>query len=344
MKWKVEEVPHLRGYTVEWAEPGNYFLSRRNVIFHSDDLDPPFEQITTIGAPAWKSAAANIRMFQRLLRFMVTNVVPLVNGDIFVAFDKSVGLIRSGTYFRLGGMVRPFRILRSACAVDKDGTVYFGEYLSNDDRGPMHIYSYTPGEDSIKSAHTFQAGEIRHIHGIYRDPFDDLLYCLTGDRPEECRIISTTDGFRTIELLGRGDETWRAVSLVFTPEAILYGTDAAFRTNEIYRIDRKTKERISLGEVNSTVFYSRYVAESAFFATTAENAPAQKENAAAIWCTTTGGKLTEVIKFAKDRWQGTLFQFGTISFPNGPIQSNELYFSVVAVKGDNRTFRIFPGV
>ena len=33
MKWTVEEVPELKGYTVEWAEPGNFYLSRRNVLF-----------------------------------------------------------------------------------------------------------------------------------------------------------------------------------------------------------------------------------------------------------------------------------------------------------------------
>ena len=87
MEWIVQEVPELKGYTVEWAEPGNYYLSRRNRLYSSADLKPPFAAVATIDAPTWKSLAANSRLAQRLLRFMVTNVRPLNNGDLFVTFD-----------------------------------------------------------------------------------------------------------------------------------------------------------------------------------------------------------------------------------------------------------------
>lgn len=341
MTWKVEEKKELRGYTVEWAEPGIYFLSMRNRIFHASELRSPFTHIATIDAPAWKSLATKFRLAQRLLRFMVTNVLPLGNGDLFVTFDRSVGIIRDGRYQNLPGMVRPCRVLRSACAIGSDEAVYFGEYLANDERGPMRIYRYLPGSDSIETVHTFGEGEIKHIHGIYRDPYSNDLYCLTGDRPSECRISRSDDGFLKFATVGEGDETWRAVSLVFTEDAIFYGTDAEFRTNEIYRIDRATGERISLGEVNGTVFYSRKVGDDLFFATTAENAPAQKENVAALWWISAEGKLEEVIRFPKDVWHGTLFQFGTIAMPNGPGDESELLFSLVALKGDNRTYRLF---
>ncbi len=341
MTWKAEENKELRGYTVEWAEPGSYFLSKRNKIFHSSYLRLPFTDIATIDAPAWKSFAANFRIAQRLLRFMVTNVLPLDNGELFVTFDKSVGIIRDGKYRNLDGMDRPCRVLRSACAVGPDGGVYFGEYLANDGRGPMRIYRYSPGTHSIETVHTFGEGEIKHVHGIYRDSYSHDLYCLTGDRPNECRISRSNDGFSTFTTVGEGDETWRAVSLVFTEEAFYYGTDAEFRSNEIYRVDRVTGERQSLGEVNGTVFYSRKVGDDLFFATTAENAPAQKENVAALWCVSPEGKLEEVIRFPKDMWHGTLFQFGTIAMPNGPGEDHELLFSLVALKGDNRTFRLF---
>jgi hypothetical protein len=143
-----------------------------------------------------------------------------------------------------------------------------------------------------------------------------------------------------LETVGEGDETWRAVSLVFTADAIYYGTDAEFRSNEIYKIDRSSSERVSLGNVNGTVFYSKRVGSDIFFATTAENAPAQDENVASLWCINSEGDIAEVAKFPKDMWHGTLFQFGTISLPNGPGIENELIFSLVALKGDRRTLRL----
>jgi hypothetical protein len=340
MNWIVEEITELRGYTVEWAEAGRYYLSRSNMLFHSTDLKPPFKKIATISAPSWKQAASNFRLAQRLLRFMVTNVVPLANGDLFVTFDKAVGVIRDGVYTELTGLTRPCRVLRSACAVDGVGEIYFGEYLANDERGEMRVYHYSPGGGSIETAYTFPAGSIKHIHGIYFDKYTDSLLCLTGDNESECRMIRTFDGFRTAEIVGEGDETWRAVSILFDENAMYYGMDAEFRSNHIYRLDRGTLERTSLAEVNGTVFYSKQLGQELFFATTAENAPSQTENVAAIWNVSPDGACREIAKFYKDGWHGTLFMFGTVHFPYASKLANELYFSLVGVREDNRTFKI----
>ena len=340
MDWMVEEVPQLKGYQVEWAEAGNYYLSRRNRLFHSSTLDPPFEPVAVIDAPFWKQAAANFRAAQRLLRFMVTNVIPLTGNEIFVTFDKSAGVIREGKYKELKGLARPCRVLRSACAVDRNNNVFFGEYLANDERGEMRVYKFSPGDDKVETIYTFPPNSIKHIHGLYFDAFTDSIFCLTGDDERECRIMQTFDEFRNLETIGEGDETWRAVSLLFTEDLLFYGMDAEFRANHIYRFDRNTRERKSLGEVNGTVFYSKKLGGELFFTTTAENAPSQKENVAAIWNVDGEGKCTEVVRFKKDFWHPTLFMFGTIHFPYENKLANELYLHVVGVKRDNRTFRI----
>ena len=75
-----------------------------------------------------------------------------------------------------------------------------------------------------------------------------------------------------------------------------------------------------------------------FFATTAENAPSQTENVAAIWNVNRDGKFEEIARFQKDFWHPTLFMFGTIHFPFA--NKDELYFHLVGVKDDNRTFKI----
>ena len=340
MIWTVEPIPELNGYTVEWAEDGNYFLSRRNILYRSPDLKPPFEKVATINAPGWKGIVSGIRLAQRLLRFMVTNVIPLNNGDIFVTFDKSVGVVRDGGFRHLEGLARPCRVLRSACAMDGNGAIYFGEYLANDERAPMRIYKYKPGTNELEVPYFFPANSIKHIHGIYFDRFTNSLICLTGDNESECRMLKTGDGFQTVEPIGEGDETWRAVSILFGKDAMFYGMDAEFRSNHIYRLDRQTGQRMSLGEVNGTVFYSKRLADDLFFATTAENAPSQTENAAVIWNVSPDGQLIEVAKFHKDRWHGTLFMFGTVHFPYVGDLTDQLYFSLVGVEEDNQTFRI----
>ena len=340
MKWKIEEIPELKGYTVEWAEAGNFYISRRNVLFHSKNLKPPFEKLAVIDAPSWKQFASNFRLAQRLLRFQATNVIPLANGDLFVTFDKIVGIVRNGKFQTLNGLERPCRVLRSACAVDADGNIFFGEYLANDERGEMRVYKYKSGGDALEIIYTFPPDSIKHIHGIYFDEFTKSLFCLTGDDEKECQILQTFDEFQTVKVTGSGDETWRAVSVLFTENALFYGMDAEFRANHIYKFDRETSERESLGEVSGTVFYSKKLSDELFFTTTAENAPSQKENVAALWNVNSEGKCVELAKFKKDFWHPTLFQFGTIHFPCVNKLEDELHFSLVGVEEDNRTFRI----
>jgi hypothetical protein len=340
MDWTVENVPELKGYTIEWAEEGNFYLSRRNILFHSETLKPPFKKIAVIDAPFWKQTASVSRLAQRLLRFQVTNVVPLAGRDLFVTFDKSVGVVRNGEYKELKGLARPCRVLRAACARDENGDIYFGEYLANDERGEMRIYRYANGGDKIETVYTFPKNSIKHIHGIYFDEFTKSLYCLTGDDEKECQILRTSDGFQTTEIVGQGDETWRAVSLLFNENAFFYGMDAEFRANHIYKVSRESLERKSLAEVNGTVFYSKNLNGNLFFTTTAENAPSQTENVAALWQVDENDSCRKLISFKKDSWHPTLFQFGTIHFPYRNTLENELYFHLVGVSEDNQTFRI----
>jgi hypothetical protein len=338
MNWTAENIPELRGYAVEWAEPNNFYLSRRNELFHTETLKPPFKKIAVARAPAWKSAASRVRLAQRVFRFMFTNVVALANNDLFVTFDKSVGIVRGGEYLELKNLARPCRVLRFACAVDARENIFFGEYLANSERGAMRIYRYTPGADSLEIAYTFAPGSVRHIHGIYFDSFTDSLVCLTGDDEKECRMLRSFDNFKTLETVGAGDETWRAVSVIFDEDSIYYGMDAEYRANHVYKINRKTGERKSLGEVSGTVFYSKKIGADLFFTTTAENAPSQTENVAALWRVDENDELTRVASFEKDRFHPSLFMFGTIHFPYANRFEDRLYFQLVGVRGDNRTF------
>ena len=58
------------------------------------------------------------------------------------------------------------------------GGIYFGEYLSNDDKSAVNILS-SKRFCGIKFAYIFSK-EVRHIHGIYFDPYTNNLWCTTG--------------------------------------------------------------------------------------------------------------------------------------------------------------------
>ena len=343
--WTVEPVPELRGFAVEWLEPGGVFVSKMNRLYRASTPAGKRELVGEIPTPLWSLLAARVRLAQRLLRFMAYNVLKLSNDSIFISFGRQVGVFSNGRYRSLRGLRRPCRILRRGCAVAADGTVSWGEYVPNEERGVVRVYRYRPGDDRAEVAYTFEAREIRHVHGVYWDPHSGALWCVTGDRPEECRILRTKDGFRTLETVGAGDESWRTVSLLFTPDAVYYASDAEYRANHIFRLNRSTGERTVLAEVDGPVYYTHKIGADLFFATTAELCPRQKEPVASLWHLAPGEKAARIISYTKDLFRSkvmrTLFMPGTIHFPQGPGLMGETYISGVGLRGlDNQTARL----
>lgn len=340
MIWVVSEVPRLRGYAVEWLDANAMWVSRRQCVYRVHDDGLP-QRVGAIPVPWWEGATSRVRLAQRLLRAMVYNVVPLVDGSLFVTYGKQVALLRDGRFVPLRGLVRPCRVLRGGVAVDGDGAVYFGEYLTNRERSAMRVYRYRPGAAALEVVHEFTAGGVRHIHGVYRDPFDDALWCLTGDFGAECRILRTHDGFGSLQSIGGGDESWRCVSLCFTPEHLYYATDAEFERNRLYRWGRATHEREVIGELDGPTYYTHACGADLFFGVTAELCPSQVGRAAALWHLTAAGKLECLAALEKDRWPVSLFLPGTLHFPSGEGRPDEFYFHAVSLRSaDNRTFSV----
>ena len=336
--WSAERVAALDGYTIEWAKPGSFILSRRQRLYGASSVDGPLRPVGRVEVPLWKRVASRARAVQRALRFMFYNVIEASDGSLFVTFAKSVGVIRGGRYEPLKGLARPSRFLRGACAVARDGSIYLGEYLPNRDRGPMRVYRWMPGSSELEVVHEFSAGAIRHVHGIYYDRFDDCLWCVTGDVAHEARITRTVD-FRTLETVGSGDETWRCVSLVFTREGIYYGMDAEFVPNGLYRIDRQSLERTRLAEVGGPVYYSHALDRDLFFAVTAELCPSQTDRSATLWHVGEDLQCSKVVAFKKDRLPVGPFMPGTIDFAGGPGLPDRFWFRGTGVSGaDDVTF------
>lgn len=139
--------------------------------------------------------------------------------------------------------------------------------------------------------------------------------------------------------MGAGDETWRAVSLQFTEDAVWYAMDAEFRRNRVFRLDRATGRRDEIGIVDGPVYYSAQWRGALFFAVAVESCPSQEGRSATLWMVR-DARLSRVAGFPKDRWPVRLLP-GTLHFPSGPGTDAGLHFSGVAVAGgDDRCFRL----
>ncbi len=333
----------VEGKSIEWMEPGRVLLSRRNALYESSSLHSPPRCIGVFPVSPWKRAAAVLRAGQRALRFMYYNVIPLQDGTMFLTFGRSAGIWRDGRVMPLRGLIRPCRILRGAAALASDGAVYFGEYLPNPERGMMRLYRYRAGSDAAEVAHAFPAGAVCHIHGVYADPYEGSLWCVSGDVRQECRVMRTADGFRTIDVIGSGDESWRTVSVQFSEDAIFYAMDAELTQNYIMRIDRRSGQRTKLAPVGGPVYYSCAAGGQLFFAVSAELCSSQRQPMAELWSVDpASGSCRRIVTLRKDFYSVRYFMPGTIDFARAPRNAQRLYFRATALAGDGATFSIAP--
>ncbi len=166
---------------------------------------------------------------------------------------------------RLPASSGPVGVLPSALCVH-EGTVHLGEYpLSAGDTARIRV-SHDAGE-TWETA--LALPEVRHVHGVARDPYTGEYWVTTGDADDECVIGRLRDG--RLDPVGGGSQEWRAVQPAFTPEYVLWGVDCNYTDEKrIYRLAREDIADVGPGadgdldptpvaSLSTPVFYSAAV-------------------------------------------------------------------------------------
>jgi hypothetical protein len=246
--------------------------------------------------------------------------------------------IRAGTAYLVGAAdgMRPLfsiqgdSVLHGGICEDLEGWTYFGEYFMNPSREAVTIFRLNPTLEKWEAAHTFAAGEIRHVHGVYRDPFDDqALWVTSGDAAGECYLYRTRDRFETIDRIGEGTQLWRAVRLFFTAQHVCWLTDSQIEQNRSCRWDRESG-RLEAGQtLAAPAWYGSTTLEGLHLAfTTVEPGPAVFRQTAAVYASRDAFKWQEILQFRKDGWRPMkLFKYGVISCPSGSMSQKAFYIS-----------------
>lgn len=174
--------------------------------------------------------------------------------------------------------------------------------------------------------------EIRHIHGIYQDPFTQKVWISTGDFGEEAALWETDAAFSKVEKIISGSQQTRAIKLLFTKDYIYYGSDTPKEQNYISRMHRETRTIEQLTKVGSSVFHGTKVGDWLFFSTAIEPSEVNKTKQAEVWASPNGTDWKCILKFKKDIWSMKYFQYGQVFFPNGPGDGKNLWVSPFQLK------------
>jgi len=135
---------------------------------------------------------------------------------------------------------------------------YFGEYLNGRKLG-VRIYCVDAQTESVQVCWTFSGNDAKHVHAVHYDRFRNRLWVCTGDLDHESVIYFTDDEFVSLKRFGGGDQSWRAIALLFDESGVEWGMDAgkdapAETINRIYRHDFATGQRTERAVIGNPAY------------------------------------------------------------------------------------------
>jgi hypothetical protein len=285
----------------------------------------------------WRNLSCSFKLSFRLLRDGFHALAPLATGHLVAAVPGAIVTLLPGeTEFRLSHKVlrgtRPLHITATP-----DGRIFWGEYFDNPHRDEVHIYASSDRGMKWNVAHTFSKGEIRHVHNIVYDEWEDCLWVLTGDNGSECRILRASRDFKTVGVIMSGNQQARSVAVVPTRDALYFSSDTPFESNHVYRLDRKGNLE-KLADLSGSSIYGCRVGDAIFFSTMVEPSKVNFDRTICVYGSIGANCWRCHLQWAKDRWPMGLFQYGNAVLPAGKNTSGLLAVSTVGTKeGDLET-------
>lgn len=287
----------------EYDLQGNLWATRGMlvyVLFKGRDRFIRHTRIPTGCSIFWLRSFSLVRRLT--IRPECVEMITTRKGDIFALSAGRIWHLPAGTrnyreslkltYYGLGDQgARNVGLL----STDED-TVFFGEYFRNAERTVTKVFATKDRGVSWQSVLEFPPRRVRHIHALQRDPYTNRLWICTGDLDEECLLAWSEDAYKTITPLGEGSQLWRICQVVFTADAIYWGTDTSATPEAgIYRWNRQDGELCKLVSVDGAVFFGiRLSGGTLVFSTDREGMANEKDKKTRLWIITPDGKIGSV--------------------------------------------------
>jgi hypothetical protein len=299
--------------------------------------------------PKWKLLLGRFRLLSRLLRLEPVAIERLSEGCYVVSCNRTLYHLdeRNEVLVPLlcsrEGFSNPLNICSDGYAV------YWGEYGGNSRHDKVNIYRL--GRDlSLEVVYSFPQGVIRHIHNIIWDKDNELFYILTGDLERTSGIYTSNHDWTDIKPLLTGSQQYRAVIGFPYKDGLIYATDSVDEENNIYLLQHGKVSM--LAPLSGSCIYGTETRTHYIFSTTVESP--EGRGLRALLSNKLGDgikdrkthlvvvrkddlKVEEVLRVKKDPWPMKLFLYGTLMFPKGQEESDDLWYYVMACKGDGLT-------
>lgn len=269
----------------------------------------------------------------------IDTLVQRTNGDLVLVYDQVYWYSpnrhqREAQALPFAGQPALASPLRGGAAVHGHSQhVYFGEYLNGHQRD-IRVARVDVNRQRVEVCWTFSRSEIKHVHAIHYDRFRNRLWVCTGDLDHESAFWYTDDEFQTLHRFAGGDQTWRAIAMLFDENGMEWGMDAgkdapATTLNVVYRYEFENCRRRKVAVIGNPVYGAldlldgRALMQSAFEPGRKQDTPEE----ASLWIRSENKEwvMSYSLQFkAGHSWGGT--PYGMMLLPSGRVAADQVLF------------------
>ena len=338
-----------RNLNLHWASPRGWFASRGYEIWYSADEGVSWTKRNTLRTD-WVSSCSRYPFLAQAGRLGISNLICLVSGTLICIADGVIfrSANQGATFSPVFAEFQGRRPLRMGICQDQFCRIYLGEYWLNSRRDAVQLWRSEDDGITWRPVHTWPSGTVRHIHFVQFDPHTQLIWVGTGDDDAECQIGYSRDGGASFEPIGGGSQIWRAVSVLFTPEAIFWGTDIGIdhpdQPNYLVRWERSTQVLHRLMQIVGPAYYSAQTAEGILaIGTAVEGGKNQKDKCVHLYLAENDHTWNNIRLWRKWPAPGLLGP-STITFPlsEGPLSRLLFNANFVRSRCDGGLFEMAP--
>ncbi len=289
-----------------------------------------------------KDAVARSRLKQWLSPGMdIDTLAELPDGDLVVLFDRVYWYsprhhARCAEPLPQDGIQPPLAMpLRGGLAVHAVSQhAYFGEYLNGHQRD-IRVARVDVRRQLVDVCWTFSRSDIKHVHAVHYDRFRNRLWICTGDRDHESVFWYTDDEFQTVHRFAGGDQTWRAIALLFDETGMEWGMDAgqdapSDAINRIFRFDFVTGERSECAVIGNPAYAACELGDGTAILQTAFEPKRRQPTApeSAIWRRGKDGYWRKLFALAyRERMKTGAGNYGMLLLPSGVAPEGQFLFT-----------------
>jgi len=315
---------------VHYADDNLFIAHKANIITYVKNGN-----VEKIRMPKQVKGIKSILMFfrktRRLFRLDKAMIQPIDNGFVMVRYGH-VWTYKNKQWIKSDQIINGRNPMYNGFLNLDNQQLYIAEYGKPTNIGKRVFRSIDDGY-TWQCVYQFDSEEIRHIHCLMWDPFEEKIWIGTGDSDEESRILKADKDFKKVEQIGTGNQHFRTCHFIFKEDFVEWFMDSPLEDVFHVVLDRKTNTVIKKELLDGPIWYAKVlVNEIVVLASTQEIGPSHKDKLIHLYAIVKG-KLVDICQYEHDGWPKGYFRFGSICFARGVMFDNSFYISFEGAKG-----------